>query len=267
MPLAKVGDINLSYNVRGDGQPLILIAGFASAQNIMLALVRVFAKHYRVVTFDNRGIGGSSKPAGSYTTSMMANDTIVLMDSLGIDRAHIIGGSMGGMIAQEIAIDHPQRVNKLILFGTSARGQPLRDMFCDMIEASVPGWKRSKPDLKGADLQKFMIAMFLRSFNSKLYQALFLPLIKLQAKHGKVKAPVGQLEAMLSHNALDRLDRIQAPTLVLTGDRDRLMPPHSSEALASRIKGAKLVVIEGGAHALAGKRFNKEVLDFLMGNS
>lgn len=263
MPLAKVGDINLCYKVRGNGQPLIMINGFASAQNIMLALARIFAKHYRVITFDNRGIGGSDKPTGAYTTSMMADDTIALMDSLGIDRAHILGGSMGGMIAQEIAINQPQRVNRLVLFCTSAGGGPLRDILFDMIEASVPGWKRSNPDLTEADLQKFMVDMFSRSFNSKLYQALFLPLLKMQARQDKLKAPVGQLEAMLSHNALDRLDRIQAPTLVLAGGRDRLMPPHSSEELASRIKGAKLVVIEKGAHALTGKRFNSEVLDFL----
>ena len=90
-----------------------------------------------------------------------------------------------------------------------------------------------------------------------------MPLVRLQARLGRVKVPVGQLEAMLSHNALERLDRIQAPTLVLTGSEDRVMPPHSSEVLASRIRGAKLVVIEGGAHALGGERFNKEVLSFL----
>ena len=78
-----------------------------------------------------------------------------------------------------------------------------------------------------------------------------------------MKVPVGQLEAMISHNTLERLDRIQAPTLVLAGGQDRVMPPHASEALASRLKGAKLVVIEGGAHALAAGPLNKEVLGFL----
>jgi len=109
MPVAKVGDINLCYNARGDGQPLILIIGFASAQTSYFGLARVLAKHYRVVTFDNRGIGGSDKPAGPYSMSMMAGDTIGLMDYLRIEKAHIMGGSMGGMIAQEMAIDHPQR--------------------------------------------------------------------------------------------------------------------------------------------------------------
>jgi pimeloyl-ACP methyl ester carboxylesterase len=263
MPVAKVGEISLCYKVTGEGQPLILITGFASAQNLWYSQVRAFSRSFRVVTFDNRGFGKSDKPPGPYTTKMLAGDTFALMDRLGIEKAHILGGSMGGMAAQEMAIDHPGRLNKLILSSTSAGGPPLQDMLFGLIEAATPGWNRSRADLASANLQKFMVAMASRSFNGKLYQVLIVPLVRLQARLGRVKVPVGQLEAMLSHNALERLGRIQAPTLVLTGSDDRLMPPHSSEVLASRIKRAKLVVIEGGAHALGGERFNKEVLNFL----
>ena len=139
-------------------------------------------------------------------------------------------------------------------------------MLFGLIETATPGWNRSRPDLASANLQKFMVAMASRSFNGTMYRLLVMPLVKLQARLGRVKVPVGQLEAMLSHNTLGRLDKIQAPTLVLTGSEDRLMPPHSSEELASRTKGAKLVVIDGGAHALGGERFNKEVLSFLNGS-
>ena len=266
MPLAKVGDINLSYNVRGDGQPLILIAGFATAQNAWFPLLRAFSKHYRVVTFDNRGIGGSDKPTGPYSTKMMASDTIALMNHLGIDRAHILGGSMGGMIAQHIAIDHPQRVDKMILFSTSAGGQLLRDMLFDLAEAATPNWNRSKSDLAGADLRKLTAAIASRSFNQPFNRLVIVPLAKLMLKLDTSKVPAGQIDAMMAHNVLDRLHLIKAPTLVLTGNKDRLMPPQSSKVLASRIKGAKLVVIDGGSHALAegmSGRFNKEVLGFL----
>lgn len=266
MPVAKIGEINLRYEVHGKGQPLILITGFASTQNMWYAQVRAFSKLYRVVTFDNRGFGKSDKPPGPYTTKMLAGDTIALMDHLGIKKAHIMGGSMGGMAAQEMAIEHPERLDKLVLSSTSAGGRPLRDVFFGMIEAATPGWNRSRPDLASANLQKFMVAMASRSFNGMLYQVLIMPLVKLQAVLGRVKVPVGQLEAMLSHNAVERLDKIQAPTIVLTGSQDRLMPLHSAEELASRIKGAKLVVIDGGAHALGGQRFNKEVLTFLRGD-
>jgi pimeloyl-ACP methyl ester carboxylesterase len=262
MPLAKVGDINLCYNVCGDGQPLIMIAGFASAQNTLFALARVFARHYRVVTFDNRGIGGSDKPTGPYSISMMTKDTVGLMDSLGIDRAHVLGGSMGGMIAQHIAIDHPQRVDKLVLFSTSADGRWLSEL----AEMVTPNWNRSWSDLTSADLRKLIVAIASRSCNRPFNRLVFVALAKLQARYGTLKGLAEQIAAMMTHNVLDRLPLIQVPTLVLAGSNDRLIGPQSSEVLASRIAGAKLVIIDGGSHVVAGEmldRFTKEVLGFL----
>jgi len=209
--------------------------------------------------------GKSDKPPGPYTTRMMAGDTIALMDLLGIEKAHIVAGSLGGMIAQEMAIDHPERVDKVVSFCTSAGGQMLWDRLFDLIEASDPGWNRSSSDVKDADLRKFMAAMLSLSFNSTLYQVLFAP-VRLLCRLGWMKTPVGQLQAMMSHNTLERLDRIQAPTLVLAGGKDRLMPPQSSAVLASGMKGARLVVVEGGGHALAAGPLNKEVLAFLSGD-
>jgi pimeloyl-ACP methyl ester carboxylesterase len=265
MPVTKVSDINLCYKIRGNGQPLIAITGFNSAQNTLFTLARAFAKYYRVVTFDNRGIGGSDKPTGPYSMSMMASDTIGLMDFLGIDRAHLLGGSMGGMIAQHIAIDHPQRVDKLILFSTSADGQWL----FDLAKATIPNWNRSRSDFASADLRKLIYAMASRSFNRPFNRLVLVALAKLQTRLGTLKGPAGQIEAIMMHNVLDRLHLIQAPTLVVTGSKDRLIAPQSSEVLASRITGAKLISIDGGSHSVAGEmagRFNKEVLDFLGGD-
>jgi len=266
MPLAKVGDINLCYKINGKGQPLIMIAGFATAKNMWLPLLHSFTKNYRVVTFDNRGIGSSDKPAGPYSTKMMASDTIALMDHLGIEKAHILGGSMGGMIAQHMTIDHPQRVDRLILFSTSAGGQPLQDMLLGLAEATTPNWKRSGSGLAGADLRKLTTAIAARSFNQPFNRLVLVQIASLMLKLGMTKVPAGQIEAMMTHDVLDKLNLIKAPTLVMTGTRDRLMPPQSSEVLASRITGAKLVTIEGGSHALAegnSGRFTREVLDFL----
>jgi len=264
MPLAKVGEINLSYEVHGKGQPLILITGFASAQNLWYSQVRAFSRSFRVVTFDNRGIGGSDKPAGPYSISMMAGDTIGLMDYLGIEKAHVIGGSMGGMIAQEMAIDNPQRVDKLILFSTSANAQWL----LDLAEAAVPNWNGSRPAFAPTDRRKLIGAIASRTSDHPLYRLVLLPLSRLQVRLGGLDGPgpAGQLEAMIKHNVLDRLQLIQAPTLVLSGSKDRLMTPQSSEALASGITGAKLVSIDGGSHVVAAEkygRFKKEVLSFL----
>jgi pimeloyl-ACP methyl ester carboxylesterase len=265
MPLTKVGDINLCYKVGGDGQPLVMITGFASAQNTFFTLARAFGKHYRVVTFDNRGIGGSDKPAGSYSMDMMVSDTIGLMDFLGIDRAHLMGGSMGGMVAQHIAINYPQRVGKLVLFSTSADGQWL----FDLAETTIPGWNHSPSDFNSADLRKLIGTMASRTSNQPFNRFMFVTLSRLQVRFGSLKGPAGQIGAMMMHNATERLQLIKAPTLVLTGSKDRLVPPQSSEILASRITGAKLVIIDGGSHVVAGEmagRFKKEVLDFLRGD-
>ncbi|MFP3880362.1 MAG: alpha/beta fold hydrolase, partial [Dehalococcoidia bacterium] len=110
MPLASVNGININYRVAGDGEPLVMIMGFSAGRIGWVPQLRFFKRYYRVVTFDNRGAGRSDKPPGPYSTGMMADDTAKLMDVLGIEKAHIMGLSMGGMIAQELAINYPQRV-------------------------------------------------------------------------------------------------------------------------------------------------------------
>jgi pimeloyl-ACP methyl ester carboxylesterase len=167
-----------------------------------------------------------------------------------------------------MAIDYPQRVDKLVLCSTSAGGQPFEELWFDLIEASDPGWNRTISDLAAVDLRKLISAASSRGFNRPFNRLVIASLLRLLLRLGMTKVPVGQLEAVMSHDALDRLDRIQAPTLVLAGGEDGLMPPHSGEVLASRIRSAKLVVIDGGAHAWQGDmpgRFNKEVLGFLKG--
>jgi 3-oxoadipate enol-lactonase len=264
MPIVKVGDINLCYNILGEGQPLIAITGFASARNTLFALAHTFAKHYRVVTFDNRGIGKTDIPAGPYSMNMMAGDTIGLLDILGINRANFLGGSMGGMIAQYIAIDHPQKVDKLVLFNTSADSQWL----LDLAKAMIPNWNGAF-NIPADDYKKLIKEMITRSVNQPFNRLVFGALAGLQLRFGKIDGMVGQLEAMMSHSVIDKLQYIKAPTLVLTGTKDRLIPPHLSEVLASKITGARLVSIDEGSHTMAGEmsiRFNKEVLDFLKSN-
>jgi len=143
-------------------------------------------------------------------------------------------------------------------------------MLFGLAEATTPNWDRSQSDLASINLQKLMCAMASRSFNQPFNRLVLVQFAKLMVKLGKTKVPLGQLEAMTAHDVIDRLHLIQAPTLVLTGSRDRLIAPNSSEVLASHIKGAKLVIIDGGSHSVGAEmagRFNKEVLAFLKGNS
>ena len=120
MPIAKVNGININYMVAGQGEPLVMIAGFSADQSLWKSQLPAFKKQFQMVIFDNRGVGKSDKPQGPYSPKMMSEDTIKLMDYLNIKKAHILGHSMGGLIAQEIAINYPERVMKLILASTWA---------------------------------------------------------------------------------------------------------------------------------------------------
>jgi 3-oxoadipate enol-lactonase len=165
MPVAKVGDININYKVEGVGEPLLMIMGYGSGMEGWYFQASFFAKHFRVITFDNRGVGGSDKPVGPYTTRMMAEDAFGLMDDLSVEKAHVMGASMGGMIAQELAINHPERVKKLILACTYAQPQLM----------NADGAK-----LTGTPAERMRGVIGL-AFNKPLYRIVFGNLAKLQS--------------------------------------------------------------------------------------
>jgi pimeloyl-ACP methyl ester carboxylesterase len=257
MPLARLNGVNINYQVEGQGEPLVMIMGFSATRSGWIRQIRFFKKYYRVITFDNRGVGKSDKPPGSYSTRMMADDTLGLMDLLGIEKAHIMGASMGGMIAQELAINCPQRVMKLILACTYASqdetsGDTLKQ--ARFLQLS-PGKKAS--------------AMVELAFNKPLYRVIFGLLAMVQIRFLGTSATAGingQSEACRKHNTVDRLPLITAPTLVIVGTGDRIIKPVSSQVIAGKITNAKLVRIEGGSHCFSFEmknEFNREVLNFL----
>jgi pimeloyl-ACP methyl ester carboxylesterase len=266
MPRAKVNGIDLYYEVHGQGEPLVMIMGFGGSSAGWIFQRRAFQKYFQVITFDNRGVGRSDKPVGPYSIGMMAEDTVGLMDHLGIEKAHILGVSMGGYIAQELAINHPERVRKLVLGCTYARQ--------DDTGGHSPEYYRGMGLAEGCpadELRKIPIAKVLRAefplaFNSRLYRICTFPFIGIYARRMATRGVAAQFQAIVGHDTLERLHMIQAPTLVITGTGDRIIKPSSSDVLAKKIPNARLVKIEGGPHAVfvgMRKRFNKEVLDFL----
>jgi len=266
MPKARVNGINIFYKVQGRGEPLILIMGFGGECGDWVLQLRAFKKHYRVITFDNRGVGKSDKPREPYSTKTMADDVVRLMDYLGIDKAHILGTSMGGMIAQEVAINHPERVRKLILASTSA-GRDEKSRHSPVLLKAM-GLKEdfSDEDIKSVDIGKVMTSLNAHAFSSGMIKLMAVPYCWLRMKLFGIKGLKGQFEAAMTHSTLDRLHLIKAPTLVITGTEDRILPPHLSDLLASKIPNARLVKIEGGSHTVMAEkrgRFNREVLDFL----
>ena len=268
MPKANVNGINIYYEVHGQGEPLVLIQGLGGGHASWFFQTRAFKKHYRVITFDNRGIGKTDKSSDPYTIKTMADDTIGLMDYLGVDKAHILGASLGGMVAQEIAIGYPQRVRKLVLVCASTGEGDFADVHPELLRAIGTKEGSTEADFRSVDFVKVMSVIISLAFNKRLYRMLFANISKVHMKLGRVAGHLEQMEAVVGHSTIDRLHLIEAPTLVITGTEDRIVSPHFSEVIASQIPNAKLVKVEGGSHAFFMEmrgRFNKEVLDFLKG--
>ena len=274
MATVTVGDIDIYYEEHGSGDPLLLIMGLAADSTAWLFQLPAFAERYRTIAFDNRGIGRSTKPAGPYTIAGMAEDTAGLLDSLGVANAHVVGVSMGGMIAQELAIRHPDRVRGLVLACTypepdddirSGREQSMAQLGGTIAADGTP-----QIDLATIDPMMIFQTLMPKVFSMSFLQNQLPTLMQLMGSALQwgfsMEAIMAQVDAVMSHKATDRLGSIKAPTLVLTGDSDLLIPPANSDIIASKIPGAQLVKLAGGTHGFnfeTPDTFNRAVLDFL----
>lgn len=262
MPTVRVGDIDMYYEIHEAGQPLLLIMGLGSDSSSWMLQTMEFSKSYQVIVFDSRGVGRTDAPDIPYSTKMMADDTAGLMEAIGIKEAHVLGMSLGGFIAQEMAIKHPKRVKSLVLATTAASMPPrTKHIESTWAMAAKEGIRRRTllnlqvPFLFTENL--FQMPDFLNMFIEGMVANPYPP-----SPHGFAR----QVEACVEHDTRGRLDRIAAPTLVLVGREDLLLPVKVSEELASGIPNAKLVVLEGGGHGFNGEiadKFNHAVLNFL----
>ena len=262
MPSVRVGDIDVYYTEVGVGEPLLLIMGFGGDHTAWAFQQGAFARRYRVVAFDNRGAGQTSAPDQPYTTAMMAADARGLMDALGIDRAHIIGVSMGGMIAQELALAHPERVRSLHLGCTFARA----DAYMLALNAA---WRDMRIGL-GRDQTLRTLALWLFAPTTYAERPDLVEMLLQNALANPYPQSVAgflrQGEAIAAHDAIDRLEAIRCPTLVSVAEDDILTPPRFSREIAKRIPGAELRLVPGAGHCYFLERpevFNEISLDFL----
>ena len=264
MPTAKVGDINIYYESHGDGEPLLLINGYGQYSGQWASLIPRLSREYRVIVFDNRGTGQSDKPDIPYTTKMMAADARGLLDAIGVDRAHVFGVSMGGTIAQEFALNYPDRLISLILGCTLCGGKN-----------SVPLTKEAGAFLFGPEMAKLPVAERARATAPWLWNKEFIDRHPEAVEWyvettSKYPTPTHgyrcQAQALMGHDTYDRLPQITAPTLVIVGGADRIIPAENSQVLASRIPNAELVVLENSGHGFFGDAAPaamKAILDFL----
>lgn len=274
MSTVTVGDVELYYEEHGSGDPLLLIMGLAADSAAWLFQVPAFAERYRTITFDNRGVGRSSKPAGPYSIPAMADDAAALLTVLGVPRAHVVGVSMGGMIAQELALRHPERVRALVLACTFPEPdddiQRQRDESIAQLGGRANATGEMQLDASALDPMLLFQHLLPRVFNQAFIQS---ELPKLMQLFGgalqwgfSIDAILAQVAAVMGHRTRERLHDIKAPTLVITGDADLLIPPANSDILAREIPNARLVKVPGGSHGFnfeVPDVFNGAVLDFL----
>lgn len=259
----RIGDVRLAYALYGDGAPLLLIEGLGYGSWMWFKQVPAFADRYRVVVFDNRGVGDSDKPDEPCSTAQMADEAAGLLDRLGLGSAHILGVSLGGMIAQELALRRPDLVRGLILACTTLGGQAAVPMSPVTMQALLSLRHDLPPD--EALLQAMETAVsgaYFEQARDELRRIVAWRLERPTPRHAWLR----QWGAGAAHDTARRAEGIRAPTLVLAGDEDRIVPIENARLLAARVPGAHLEVFPGGGHLFfieQADRFNQAVLRFL----
>jgi 3-oxoadipate enol-lactonase len=267
MPIASNGTVKLHWESFGAGPAVLLLAGQGMTVDGWWATIPVLARSFRVLAFDNRGTGRSSRVIRPYSLAQMANDAVAVLDAAGEQRSHVYGLSLGSMVAQELALRHPDRVDALVLGSSSAGGwaafkpSPVSFAQTFLVRAGSMGpeevaWaavpytyaertRRRHPDRIAAD-----IAHRLNSPPEPL-------------------AYVHQAAAVASHNAYERLNRIAAPTLVVHGEQDVFVPPANALVLAEKIPGARLQTWPEAGHMypIDEPRADHAIARFLGGHS
>jgi 3-oxoadipate enol-lactonase len=261
MPVARVNDIELNYKLEGDGEDtIVLVNGLADDLETWVLQVDDFlAAGYRVLRFDNRGIGASSKPAGPYSSRMLADDAKALVDSLGITGFHLMGVSMGGMIAQEYALAYPADLRSVTFACTYAAPGPFCSrmfaMWADMapvlgvpfVMRDVTLWAFTVPffEQRTAELEEFEIAM--------------------RYMGQPVHAYLAQLAVIQAHDTASRLGEITTPSLVLAGEEDILIPVALSRRIHEGIPDSEWATTKGGHGCIweHPAEFNRTYLDFV----
>jgi 3-oxoadipate enol-lactonase len=262
MPYTAASGFRMYYEEHGSGFPLLLINGLGSDHLEWLHQLPAFEARFRTVVFDNRGTGRSDVPPGPYTTAQMADDAASLLRDLGIARAHVVGVSLGGMIAQEVALRHPERVDGLVLGCTGPGGElavrPSPEAMA--VFALATGKDRE------AELRRMLPFLYTDACLRERPEEVE-GFVRRRLDHPTPpEGYLSQLAAAVAHDASSRLEMIRARTLVVTGDADRLVDWENSLRLAGRIPGARLVVLPGAPHRLFAETadaFNREVLRFL----
>src|SRR6202047_667457 len=240
MAFAENQGVRIYWDEQGTGEPLLLIMGLSYPSYMWHRSRPVLRERYRTIAFDNRGIGQSDVPPGTYSTALMASDAAAVIDAAGVENAHVFGVSMGGMIAQELALQYPNRVRSLIL-GCTAAGGP------HAVQAESAALQTlMRRDLTPEESKEAIIPFIYDAATSRerIDEDMAIRMKWYPTRQGYA----GQLQGVFDWEAYSRITQITAPTLVIHGETDRLIPPANARLIAEKIPAAKLVLIPHAGH-------------------
>jgi 3-oxoadipate enol-lactonase len=245
----------------GEGEPLLCVAGLSADTLVWIPQLQAFSAEHRTVIFDNRDVGQSSMAEPAYNMADMARDALALADQLDLESFHLLGVSMGGAIAQEVALQAPGRVRTLTLAVTFSTGGAYSRRLAEVWGARVMQISREQ------HVDELMLMNHSEEFYENPDMVAFVRTAMLQNPHPQPPEAFGrQLAACSRHDTLDRLDTLTMPTQVIGGERDILVPVWKSREIASAIPNAKLTVLPAAPHGLSVERaeeFNAAVLGFI----
>ena len=262
MSAAYNGDVRLAYDVHGDGEPLVFVHGLGYDRFGWGPMPELLAHDFRVVVLDNRGVGDSDVPDGPYAVAQMADDVVAVLDAAAIESAHVFGVSLGGYIAIELALSHPERVRRLVLCSTAPGGPRSHPMPAAGLEAfgRFPTMERE------AGL-RLMVENSLGEHGVRERPELAEEIFRYRLDRGPTLAGwQSQAYAGATFDAYDRVGAISAPTLVLHGTADNVVDPQNGELLSELVPGARLETIDDRGHLMMweeGERIAELVREFL----
>jgi pimeloyl-ACP methyl ester carboxylesterase len=262
MPFAELGERRVYYEAHGEGDPVLLVNGLGADHLAWSLQTEAFRERHRVIVFDNPGVGQTEGPPGPYTTELFADVAAGLLGSLGVERAHVVGASMGGAIAQQLALRHSPLVRSLSLHGTWGRAD-------GHLTAIVRSWQQYARAVSLLDLcrQCWLWVYTVWWFNDRPDELERLERQVREAPHPQSGAAFcDQAEACVTHDVLDRLGEVTVPTLLTVGDRDILTPAHHTYAIKDQIPHARVRVWQKMGHAPfweVTEEFNRVQLEFM----
>ena len=240
MSLIENKGARIYWDERGTGEPLLLIMGLSYPSYMWHRSRPVLAKSYRTIALDNRGVGQSDAPPGVYSIALMASDTAAVLDAAGIESAHVFGASMGGMIAQEFTLQYPNRVRSLILACTAAGGPHAVQAEPEALQALL------RRDVTPEESKEAIIPFIYDPATPR--ERIDEDMAIRMKWYPTAQGYMGQLQGIFGWEAYSRIAQITAPTLVLHGESDRLVPPANARLIAEKIPAAKLVLIPHAGH-------------------